>query len=344
MATSALLHLFGETSSSKDGWDAVDDTVTAHPARRPSAEGLAAIVRAAQGRRVALLRADQCSPQLLIELDQPAADVTCLITDAAGGTAGRGAGDLVATLWNSAPAVAAWLCESPLDAGGVVFSAAAVQGPLADISTQRSGDAIARALAQTLTAGGTVAAVVLAEGTVAAVTPPALCPAAAAAERRPLAELLLHLDAGRLVAASPGPDATAVVAGLLLWHDFLEASHEVSQSIEGAGLHRAGDHWHAIMHRREGDYGNAKYWFRRVGTAPLFQTLAERASRLLSTQSQERLLRQLCPCGQWSAGGFVDACEEAARADDAQTQTLLRQLQADEMLLLLHQTVADARR
>src|SRR5205085_9106705 len=60
-------------------------------------------------------------------------------------------------------------------------------------------------------------------------------------------------------------DLIALQAGILQIGDHLTPSHEHSQSIEGQGKRQAGDYWHAINHRREPDYGNAKYWFRHVG-------------------------------------------------------------------------------
>jgi hypothetical protein len=137
------------------------------------------------------------------------------------------------------------------------------------------------------------------------------------------------------------PDAAAVRAGLLLWHDFLDESHAVSQSIEGRGRNRAGDYWHAIMHRREPDYGNAKYWFRRVGRHPVFESLAARGERLIAESGPVggRLFGRIAPGGHWDPIAFVDACESA----DSESEILLRRFQADEMLLLLWQTCQDAR-
>lgn len=60
-----------------------------------------------------------------------------------------------------------------------------------------------------------------------------------------------------------------VEAGLWLYADELERSHTVSQGIEES----AGCWWHAIMHRREGDFWNAKYWYRQASGHPLFGSL-----------------------------------------------------------------------
>src|SRR5688572_8078834 len=58
--------------------------------------------------------------------------------------------------------------------------------------------------------------------------------------------------------------AACCVAGVWLLHDFLDESHTLSQGIDTS----AGSFWHGIMHRREGDFSNAKYWFRHTGRHP----------------------------------------------------------------------------
>jgi len=65
-------------------------------------------------------------------------------------------------------------------------------------------------------------------------------------------------------------------AGLWLFFDFLDESHELSQGIETPD----GSFWHAIMHRREPDADNSKYWWRRVGKHPVLDSLRERAPAL----------------------------------------------------------------
>lgn len=72
---------------------------------------------------------------------------------------------------------------------------------------------------------------------------------------------------------------------LALWHDARgdwNAAHDVAQDApdpDGAWVH-------AYLHRKEGDAGNAAYWYRRAGkrvaTAPLADEWKEIASALLA--------------------------------------------------------------
>jgi hypothetical protein len=138
-------------------------------------------------------------------------------------------------------------------------------------------------------------------------------------------------------------DAVAVSAGLLQMHDFATESHERAQSVEGQGRHRVGDYWHAIHHRREPDPGNAKYWFRHVGSHPILGRLAKFAGSLALDQKTEirTAIERLLPNGTWDSFAFVDFCQEAAsgRPDFA---WVARRLQFFEMTLLLAQNYEDA--
>src|SRR6187401_2907583 len=90
---------------------------------------------------------------------------------------------------------------------------------------------------------------------------------------------LRDLDAATLFAPMPVRDADmarACLAGLWLRFDDLDESHRVSQELHNA----EGSFWHAVMHRREGDFGNSKYWWRRVGLHPVFGMLGEEARAL----------------------------------------------------------------
>lgn len=138
---------------------------------------------------------------------------------------------------------------------------------------------------------------------------------------RAAGERLLGLDTARLFAPAPirDPDmARACLAGLWLRFDFLDESHRISQELHSA----EGLFWHAIMHRREGDYGNSKYWWRRVGNHPVFGPLRAEAQRLGVARG-----------GAWDPFAFVDsveACVTRGRGDEA----ALRSLQEREWQLL----------
>jgi hypothetical protein len=144
-----------------------------------------------------------------------------------------------------------------------------------------------------------------------------------------------------------GPDAIALAAGVWQMNGFLDRSHELAQSVEGRRKNRAGDYWHAIMHRREPDYSNAKYWCRRVGQHAIHDFLARDAQDILSgCKSPEAPQWNSTLTGKsrqkWDSFAFVDLCEEVADGHDTELSLAARQIQMIEMALLLSSTYHDA--
>jgi hypothetical protein len=164
----------------------------------------------------------------------------------------------------------------------------------------------------------------------ALVAEPRLMALDAGAPNRTAFDRLSALDAGRLLDGHVVRDremAKACVAGLWLYHDFLDQSHRISQSLHG----REGSYWHGIMHRREGDFANAKYWLRRVGAHPIHETLKGRARGLAADALEDAAF--LRADARWDAYAFVDLCE-AACAGRSDALELCRKIQEQEWQLL----------
>ena len=95
----------------------------------------------------------------------------------------------------------------------------------------------------------------------------------------------MDIAAFRASLATDQPPPGLTPALLALWWDAngqWERAHDLAQR-DGGG---AGDWVHAYLHRKEGDAGNAGYWYRRAGKlasrAPLAEEWATIAATLLA--------------------------------------------------------------
>lgn len=174
---------------------------------------------------------------------------------------------------------------------------------------------------------------------------PRLSPSSPGTEHRWILEAAREVVAKLLPPHGARAEATAVLAGLLLLSDRLDDSHRAAQSIEGAGAHRNGDYWHAILHRREPDFGNSKYWFRSVGRHPVFPEVARAVEGLGHASSTAELgpwPHRLLERGQWQPMAFVDLCEAVGKDETSPLGCVARRIQWIEMLLLLERSWEDA--
>ena len=74
---------------------------------------------------------------------------------------------------------------------------------------------------------------------------------------------------------------------LALWHDARgdwTRAHEVAQSIDDA----TGAWIHAYLHRKDGDPGNARYWYRHAGRPPATGPLDDEWTAIAGALLSER--------------------------------------------------------
>ena len=98
----------------------------------------------------------------------------------------------------------------------------------------------------------------------------------------------MTLDEFAATLAQPSPPEGCSAALVALWHDAKgdwERAHHVAQEI-----HDEDGAWvHAYLHRKEGDTGNARYWYRLACRPLSSDPLPDEWTRIVEALLQERV-------------------------------------------------------
>ena len=147
-------------------------------------------------------------------------------------------------------------------------------------------------------------------------------------------DLSRQIAAADLFDGKAGAMVDCCRAGLLLWNDDLDGAHPLLQDLPD----QTAAFWHAILHRREGDYPNARYWWNRAGEHPAFEPIHD---LVLHRVPDFPLLDELRAAGVWLPLEFNAACEKFAR--DGRYESELRATQRLELRGLLEWCAARVR-
>ena len=113
------------------------------------------------------------------------------------------------------------------------------------------------------------------------------------------------------------PQQFALVRGGILYAlDENDAAHRIFQDAGSS----EGSYWHGMMHRREGDFDNARYWFRRAGRLAVFSELHDAARSASPSMARQEtwdpyLFTGLCEQARFGAQELVPECQRLQRVE-----------------------------
>jgi hypothetical protein len=120
-------------------------------------------------------------------------------------------------------------------------------------------------------------------------------------------------------------DRAAAAAGLWLYFSCFEEAHDLVSQAETPEC----ELWHAILHRREPDSGNAAYWFRKAGKHPTFSPTARAANEIL-----KRLPDAEFRLDKWDPFAFIAFCERARSQPSSTQEVAAMEIQRAEWQIL----------
>jgi hypothetical protein len=117
----------------------------------------------------------------------------------------------------------------------------------------------------------------------------------------------------------------SAMAGLWLYFFCFDEAHDLANDCKSED----GSLWHAILHRLEGDMGNAAYWFRKAGHHPVYRELAAEANEIL-----RRYPRAEFRVGRWDPFAFISFCDRARQQPGSDQERVAMEIQRAEWQLL----------
>jgi hypothetical protein len=121
----------------------------------------------------------------------------------------------------------------------------------------------------------------------------------------------------------------APVAGLWLYFACFEEAHKLAEICET----EEGDLWHALIHRHEGDIGNAAYWFRQAGPHPIFSLIARAAVKITRRYPTAEFRT-----GRWDPFAFLAFCDRARKQPGSVQERVAMEIQRAEWQILFDYT------